>query len=147
LRVASKQSRLIQQSGHILPRDAVIDSYFHAFMAEIIGHCQIFQSATIAQAVRHKIHAPDLIDSGCQLQRNTLMHRALGFLAFANSQIGISVKPVDPLVIHARELRSQHVMDAAVTESATLLRHFHHSIAQGLRLSTGMRHVAKTISA
>jgi hypothetical protein len=93
-------------------------------VAEVIGHGQVLQTPPAREAVAHKIHAPDLIDRASQLKRHTLVDRALALLASAHSQVGLSVEAVHALVVHARELRAQHVVDAPVAESSAGLGDF-----------------------
>jgi hypothetical protein len=43
-------------------RNTIVDGDIHALMTEIVSHRQAFDAPAIAQAVTHKIHAPQLID-------------------------------------------------------------------------------------
>jgi hypothetical protein len=58
------------------------------------------------------------------LKRHTLVDRALALLASAHSQVGLPVEAVHTLVVHAGELRAQHVADAPVAESSAGLGDF-----------------------
>jgi len=110
-RVTPKPGRLIQHPGHVLARDAVVHGDLYALVAEVISHCQVLQAPAIGQAVRDEIHAPDLIDRAGKLLRHTLVDGALALLAPAHSQVGLAVEPVHPLVIDARELRAQQIVN------------------------------------
>jgi hypothetical protein len=75
------------------------------------------------------------------------MHGALGLLALANGQIGVTVKPIHPLVIHTWKLWSQQVVDPTIAKAATLMCDLHNAAAQSLRLSTGFRLMTITVPA
>jgi hypothetical protein len=58
-------------------------------MAEVIGHSEAFDSSAIGQTVRHKVHAPNIVELACNLNRHTLVWWSLNFLAAAHRQAGI----------------------------------------------------------
>lgn len=66
-RMSTKQTRPIQQPGHILATDAIVSSDVHALVAKIVCHGQTLDAPAIGQAVADKIHAPHLIDVLCEL--------------------------------------------------------------------------------
>jgi len=127
LGIATKQSCLIQQPRDVLTRDPVVNGDIDALMAEVIRHGEILQSPAVAQAVGHKVHAPDLIYLCGQLQRHTLMHGTLGLLALANGQVGVAVKPIHPFVIHSGKLWSQQIVDPSIAKATTLMCDLHNA--------------------
>ncbi len=86
-------------------------------MREVVCHCQALDAPAIGQAVGHEIHAPYLIDPVGHREWHALAGRASHLLALAHRQLCLAIQPVDPLVVHARELRPQQVMDTAVAEA------------------------------
>ena len=50
-RVAPKARSLLQHPGDVLSRDAEVHGNVYAFVAEVIGYCQVLQAAAICQAV------------------------------------------------------------------------------------------------
>ena len=145
--VASEGGRLVEQACHVLPRDPVVHGNVHALVAEVIGHSQALDAPAIGQAVRDEIHAPNIVDLLRQLQGHPLTRWALGLLAPSYGQVGIFVQAVDPLVVDARKLRAQQIVDAAVAKSSAYVGNVHDTFAQRLRERITLRRVAKTVSA
>jgi hypothetical protein len=116
-------------------------------VAEVIGHRQVFEPASIAQAVGYEIHTPHLIDRLGQLQWHSLVEGPFTLLAFTHSQIDFSVKAVHQRVIHTRKVPAQQVMHPAIAKPTTLIRNISDSTSQGLCLLTGQGWVEKTVSA
>lgn len=80
-------------------------------MREVIGHGQALDAPTIGQTVRNEIHAPHLIHAFRYCQWLLLTGRAPHLLALAHCQLRLAVEPIHALVVYARELRAQQVMD------------------------------------
>ena len=89
--VASKYCSLLQKPCDILARDAKVHSNINALVAEVIGNSEAFDSSSIRQIVKHKIHAPNIIDLSCNLEWHTIVCWALNFLTAAHRQVGILV--------------------------------------------------------
>lgn len=137
-RVAPEDRRLIEQPRDVLPRDAPVHRDAHALMAEVIGDRQALDASPGAQAVADEVHAPYLIDRAGRLQRHTFAGRSLDLPAFAHCQIGRAIQPVDLLVVHARKVRAQHVVDAPVAKSSTRMGNLDDLAAQSLRHGIGL---------
>ena len=116
-RVASEDRGTVQQPGDVLSRDAVVHSDVHALVAEVVGHRQALHSPAVGQAVADEVHAPHLVDIAGHLQRHALGRRAAHLLALAHSQVGLAVQAPDALVVDARKLRAQQIVDAPVAEA------------------------------
>ena len=99
-------------------------------MAEVICHRQALEPPTIGQAVADEVHAPHLVDRPGQLQWHTLAGRPLDLLALAYGEVRCAVKSVHPLVVDARELRAQQVVDSAIAEAAPSVRDLHDLAAE-----------------
>ena len=62
LQAAPEDCSAIQQPSHLLSRNAMVGRGVHALTAQVIGHRQEFDAASISQAVAHEIHTPNLVD-------------------------------------------------------------------------------------
>jgi hypothetical protein len=132
-RVAPEDSGLVEQPRHVLARYSPVHREGHALVAEVISHRQAFDAPPGTQAVADKVHAPHLIDRRGQLQRDSLADGAFDLLSLAHRQIGGAVKAVDALVVHAREVWAQHVVDTPVAEASTRMCDLNDLAAELLR--------------
>ena len=144
--VSPEHSRPIEQPGDVLAGDAVVDGDVHALVAEVVGHGQALQSPSVGQAVADEIHAPHLIDRPGQLQRHALAGGPANLLAFAHGQVGDAVQAVDALVVDARELRAQKIVDAPVTEAAPYMSHLDDPARQLTRRGVCLGRVAVAVA-
>ena len=74
------------------------------------------------------------------------IYGALALLASAHSQMGLSVKAVNALVIDARELRAQQVMDVPVTKAPAHMRDLHDLLVQYQRDRVNHRVMTAAVS-
>ena len=146
LRIPAKQRRPIQYPRHVLARDAKVHRNVHALMAKVIGHGEVLQAPPARQAVAHKIHAPDLVDCCCQLQRHALGDGPLSFLAPAHGQVGLAVEAIHPLVIDTGKLRAQQIVNAPVSKAATQMGNFQDLFAQILVVLIELRWMAVAVA-
>ncbi len=116
-------------------------------MAEVVGNCEAFDSSAIGQTVRHKVHAPNIVDLASNLKWYTLVWWALNFLAAADRQICILVEPVDAFVIHPRKLLPQQIMNTSVAEPAAYMCNVNDALTQITRELIGLGRVTLTVSA
>jgi len=86
-------------------------------VAIVVGHGQALQAPAIGQAVADEVHAPYLVYGASQLQRHALGRRAARLLALAHRQVRRGVQAPHALVVDARELRAQQIVDAPVAEA------------------------------
>jgi len=145
--VATEQGGLIQKPGDVLAAHAVVHRNVHAFMAEVIGYGQTLQPPAIGQAVAHKVHAPHLVDSLCQVQGRPLRRWPADLLALAHGQIRITVQAIHPLVIDAREIRSKKIMHTPIAKAPAGVGDLDDLGLQRLRLFAVHRRMAVTVSA
>jgi len=115
-------------------------------VGEVIGHREVLQAPPAREAVAHEIHAPDLVDRACQLQRHPLVDGALALLAPTHGQVGLAVEAVHAFVIDAWKLRTQQVVDAPVAEAATHMGDLHDLLAQIQRGPIDLRRVAVAVA-
>lgn len=87
-------------------------------MREVIGNAQALDAPTIGQTVRNEVQSPHLIHACRYCQWHPLTGRAPHLLALAHCQLRLAVEQILAVVIYARELRAQQVMDAAIAEAA-----------------------------
>ena len=145
-RVASEHGRLIQQSRNVLPRDSPVHRDAHALVAEVVGDRQALDAPPCAQAVADEVHAPHLVDCAGKLQRHALIGRPLGLLALAHRQVGGAVEPVHLLVVHAGEVRAQHVVDAPIAEAPACMCDLDDLAAERLRHGIGFGWMAVAVA-
>ena len=144
--VAAEDRCLIEHACHVGTRDAEVHGDVDALVAEVIGHGQALEPASVGQAVADEIHAPYLVDRRGQLQRHALERRAPDLLALAHRQAGFAVEAVHALVVDAGELRAQQVMDAPIAEATAHLRDLHDLALQRSGLRIGLRRMAVAVS-
>ena len=145
--VASNGGRLVEQACDVLPRDPLVHGNVHALVAEVICQHQAPDAPVIGQAVRYKIHTPQILDLLRHLQVHPLAWWALDLLVPAHGQIGIFVQAVDPLMVDARKLRAQQIVDAPIAKCSAYVGNVHDALAQGLRQRIALGWVAKAVSA
>lgn len=145
-RVAAEDGGAIEQPGDVLARDAPVHGDVHTLMAEVIGHRQALEAPTVGQAVADEVHAPHLIDAISKLQRHAFRCGTLDLLAPAHGQVGLAVQPVHALVVHAGELRAEHVVDAPVAKPSASLGDLHDLAAQVFGHLIALGWVAETVT-
>ena len=113
---------------------------------EVVGHREVLQAPAAREAVAHKIHAPDLVDRSCKLQRHTFVDRALALLATAHGQVGLPVEAVPPFVVDPGELRAQQIVNASIAKAATHVRNLHDLLVQLHSGLIGLRRMAVAVA-
>lgn len=91
-------------------------------MREIVVYGQAFDAPAVGQAVKHEVHAPHLIDAAGHRERHALTGCSPHLLMLTNRQLRLAVQPINTLVVQARQMRAQQVMDVATAEAPQHLR-------------------------
>jgi len=126
-----------------IPKSTAIST--HSWL-ESSATVKALQPAATGQTVADKVHAPYLIDCPGQLKRHTLARRPLGFATLAHGQVRCAVQPVHLLVIDAREIGFEHVVNAAVAKASPLMSELDDSIAELLRRLCHLRRMSIAVA-
>lgn len=120
--IAPEDRRPVQQPRHVLTGDAIVHGDVHALVREVVGHGQALDAPAVGQTVGNEVHAPHLVDTASYRKWHALAGCAPHLLALTNRQLRLAVQPIDPLVVHAWELPTQQVMNAAIAKTPPHLR-------------------------
>ena len=133
-----------------MPANTKVRCDVHALVRVIICHRQAFDApgdgARPANGIAHKAHPPGLVH--CQGSHQRHAHaNALGPFTFPDRQAFSGVKTVDPLVIDARVLEAQNVVNHAVNPTPARMGSFNYFVAQFRIKYAGLALMAIDISA
>ena len=145
--IAAEDGRSVEQPRDVLARDAVVDRDVDALVAEVVGDRQALQALRpLARLSLTKSMLQTSLTVRGRLQRHALDRRAAHLLALAHGQVRGAVEPVDALVVDARELRAQQIVDAPIAEAPAHVRDLDDPAGQLARGGISLGRVAVAVA-
>ena len=121
-RTTSEDDGLIEHTGHVLARDAVVDDDVDGLLGEVVDDRQAFQTSTVVESVHHEVHRPDLIRPGREEQRLAFDADATTTPAAAHGQPSLPIEAIDALVVDLDAFPTQQGVKPPIAEAPTLRR-------------------------
>ena len=127
LRIAAEVGSLIEDSGHVGSVHSEVHGNIDAFVAEVIGHRQVFEATVrCGHAVADEIQAPHLVASGRRQPRNPVPCQLLWPFPASHLQFSFLIEPENLLVIGGWEFPTQHVVHTPVSKAPAPMRDLDH---------------------